>query len=306
MHQHTTDQVVMIRPVAFHFNAETAVNNAYQYNDNAHPEDIQKRAIQEFDKLVDALRERGVTVNVLEDTKEPATPDSIFPNNWFSSHEGGTMVVYPMFAENRQAEIAKFRDQVEEINRKSFKDEPFFKVIDYSHNRDRDKILEGTGSIVIDRKNKVAYCALSPRADKDLFEAYCKDLGLEPISFTAHQDGVVIYHTNILMGIGAKKAMVCLESIEEDMRDVVKAKLEEGGNEVIDLTLDQIKAGAGNTLELEGKDGTFIAMSQAAYDSLREDQIKKIEETTPILAADISTIEYYGGGSVRCTIAEVF
>lgn len=307
MYRHSASEVVMVKPAAFKFNAETAVNNAYQQNDDTSLDKVQERALEEFNNLVAELEKRGVKVNVLEDTPEPATPDSIFPNNWFSTHEGGTMVVYPMFAENRQQEIVKFRDQVEEIAAKSFKDEPIFKIFDYSKNNVKEKILEGTGSMVIDRKNKVAYCALSPRADKELFLQFCKDTGHEPVYFVAKQDGVVIYHTNVLMGIGEKNAIICLESIEEDKRDYVKKKLEDGGNNVIEITLDQVKKFLGNTLELKGSDGkNFIAMSTTAYNSLTEEQKKAIEKETEILAADISTIEFYGGGSVRCMIAEIF
>lgn len=307
MYKHTTSEVVMIKPAQFMFNAETAVNNAYQNNDDADIKQVQEKALEEFNNVVKALEAKGVKVNVLDDTPDPATPDSIFPNNWFSTHEGGIMVVYPMFAENRQEEIVKFRETVEEIASKAAKDEKIFKVIDYSRNRERDQILEGTGAMVIDRKNKVAYCALSPRADKELFEEFCKATGHEPVSFVAKQDGGVIYHTNILMGIGEKKAIICLDSIQGDDKEKVRKKLEEGGNDIIELNFDQVTACAGNTLELRGSDGkNFIAISERAYKSLTDEQIKKIEETTEIVCVNIDTIEYYGGGSIRCMIAEVF
>ena len=307
MYKHSASEVVMVKPAGFQFNAETAVNNAYQSNDGADVESVQEKALREFEAVVEALEKRGVKVNVLEDTLDPATPDSIFPNNWFSTHEGGTMVVYPMFADNRQMEITKFRDQVEKIAEESAKDETFFKVLDYSKNAAKGKVLEGTGSMVIDRKNKVAYCALSPRADKELFLQFCEDTGHKPVYFVAEQDGVVIYHTNILMGIGEKNALICLESIEEGKREEVRKSLEEGGNNVIELSLVQIKNSLGNTLELKGSDGkNFIAMSQKACDMLTEEQRKQIEAETEIVAIDISTIEFYGGGSVRCMIAEVF
>lgn len=306
MYKHSTNQVVMIKPAGFMFNAETAVNNAYQNNDNADLTEVQKKAYEEFEGLVKALEERGVTVNVLEDTAEPSTPDSIFPNNWFSTHEGGIMAVYPMFAENRRLEIEKFRGAVEDIAEKSFEDAETFRIFDYSRNTAKNRILEGTGSMVIDRKNKVAYCTLSPRAEEKLFRQFCEDTGHTPVVFEAFQDGTPIYHTNVLMGIGEKKAIICLDSIREDQRDMVRQSLEEGGNDIIEITLDQVKHFLGNTLELKGKDGQFIAMSKTAYDALTEEQRQKIEETTPILAHDISTIEYYGGGSVRCMIAEIF
>lgn len=305
--KHTTNEVVMVRPKGFFFNAQTAVNNAYQHNDEADLNEVQKRALEEFNNLSDALKAKGVKVNILEDTAEPKTPDSIFPNNWFSTHEGGIICIYPMFAENRQMEILKFKEKVVKICKDKAKDEEFFKIFDYSENHDKNKFLEGTGSIVIDRKNKVAYCSLSPRADKNLFETWCKDTGHVGVTFESRQDGQLIYHTNIVMGIGEKKAIICLEAIDEKDRQRVKDKLIEGGNDIVELTLEQTKACAGNTLELMGSDGkSFIVMSKMAYDSLDKDQIKKIEETTEIVCVDISTIEYYGGGSARCMIAEIF
>lgn len=307
MYKHSTDEVVMIKPAGFMFNAETAVNNQYQNQDDKDPKVVQERALKEFNNLVSMLEERGVKVNVLEDTVSPSTPDSIFPNNWFSTHEGGTMVIYPMFAENRRLEITKFRDQVEKIAIEKQKDEEFFTIIDYSKNDVRNKILEGTGSMVIDRKNKVAYCTLSPRADKDMFVKFCEETGHEPVFFTAYQDGAPIYHTNVLMGIGEENVLICLESIAEEDRERVKESLIKGGNNIVDITLDQVKAFLGNTLELKGKDGkNFIAMSEVAYQALTPEQKEQIEKSTEILHADIGTIEFYGGGSVRCMIAEIF
>lgn len=307
MFKHTTNEVVMVKPKGFFFNAETAVNNSYQHNDDADLAKVQEKALIEFNNLSQALIDKGVKVNILEDTEDPKTPDSIFPNNWFSSHEGGLMCVYPMFAENRQMEITKFKDKVTEICKNAAKDDKFIKIFDYSQNRSKEKFLEGTGSMVIDRKNKVAYCSLSPRADKELFEQWCKDTGHFGVTFTSKQDGNIIYHTNIVMGIGEKKAIICLDAVDESDREKVRNKLIEGGNEIVELTLEQTKACAGNTLELMGADGkNFIVMSKMAYDSLTSDQIKKIEETTEIVSVDISTIEYYGGGSARCMIAEIF
>lgn len=307
MLQQTTNEVVMVKPVGFHFNAETAVNNVYQSNDNANPEEIQKKAIEEFNGLVEKLEAKGVKVHVLEDTPEPATPDSIFPNNWFSTHEGGIMCIYPMFAENRQAEIEKFRAITEKIVDEKQENEELFTIYDYSRNREREQFLEGTGVLVIDRRNKVAYCALSPRADIELLEKWGKDTGHEVVAFKAYQGDDIIYHTNILMGIGEKNALVALETIEEGKRELVREKLEAGGYNVIELHADQLTAGLGNTLELKGADGkNFIVMSTQAYEVLTPEQKKAIERETDIVHSDIRTIEYYGGGSARCMIAEIF
>ncbi len=307
MYKHTTDEVVMIKPVGFMYNPVTAVTNLYQRSDDKDPSIVQEAALKEFNSLVTALEEKGVTVHVLEDTPEPSTPDSIFPNNWFSTHEGGTMAVYPMFTDNRQAEIGKFRATVEEIASRKQKDEALFTIYDYSRNKERGQILEGTGSMVIDRKNKVAYCVLSPRANKELFIKFCEDTGHEPVYFRAFQDGAPIYHTNVLMGIGGDNVIICLGAIAEEDRERVAESLKKGGNHIIDITPEQVKNFLGNTLELKGGDGkNFIAMSDVAYASLTPEQKEQIEQSTEIVHVDIENIEFYGGGSVRCMIAEIF
>ncbi|MDH6604357.1 hypothetical protein OKW23_001518 [Bacilli bacterium PM5-9] len=306
MYKHTTDEIVMIRPERFYGNEETAVNNAYQNTSDESVDSIQQKALKEFDNLAKMLEAKGVKVNVLQDTANPSTPDSIFPNNWFSTHEGGIMSVYPMFAENRQEEIYKFRDKVENIAQAKTGSE-FFKVFDFSRNNVNEKVLEGTGSMVIDRKNRVAYCCLSPRANKELFVQWCKDTGHTPVYFSASQDGVPVYHTNVIMGIGSKSAVICLDSITDaSERAMVKESLEKGGNKIIEITLEQVKLFLGNNLELKGKDGNFLAMSDTAYNSLTEEQKQAIEADTEILHAAIDTIEFYGGGSVRCMLAEIF
>lgn len=307
MFKHNTDEVVMIRPAQFYGNEETAVNNVYQNTSDEAHDSIQTKALKEFDNLVEMLEAKGIKVNVLQDTLEPSTPDSIFPNNWFSTHEGGTMVLYPMFAENRQAEIAKFKDTVIDIAKNKVDKKEIFKVIDYSSNNEREIRLEGTGAMVIDRKVKVAYCCLSQRADKELFEEFCTRTGHTPVYFSASQDGMPVYHTNVIMGISEKYAVVCLESItDEAERKMVKESLEKSGNEVIDITLGQVKEFLGNNLELMGKDGNLLCMSDTAYKSLTEEQKQIIEKHAEILHAPIDTIEFYGGGSVRCMIAEIF
>lgn len=305
MKRHVTNEVLMIRPAAFKFNAETALNNQYQNNDDKNPEEVQKRALEQFDTMVKQMREKGVKVNVLQDTAIPNTPDSIFPNNWFSTHPEKRFVLYPMFAENRRLEVDKHRKSVEEIYKNIHGEYTTFNYLDSA---DKNIFLEGTGSMVIDRKNKVAYAVISPRTDKDLFIKYCNDLGFKPMFFEAFQDGDPVYHTNVIMGIGEELAIICLESIRDlDERNRIKDELEAGGNTVIDISFEQVKEFLGNNLEVKGTgDKNLLLMSDAAYKSLTEEQKKLIEEKVEILHSDISTIEFYGGGSARCMVAEIF
>ena len=307
MYQHTTDEVVMVRPAAFFANPETAADNVYQQSSDEKLEVIQTKALKEFDDLVTILRAEGLKVNVLQDIVLPSTPDSIFPNNWFSSHEGATMIVYPMFPKFRRDEAGKFQNSIAQIAQKKAKKGEFFRVIDYSYNTEIEKYLEGTGAMVIDRKNKVAYCCISQRADKELFEKFCKDTGHEAVSFHAQQDGKPVYHTNVIMGIGQENAIICLDAIvDKKEREMVENKLKSGGNIIVEITLEQVKQFLGNNLELKGKNGNILTMSEVAYKALTTEQIKMIEKSTKIVYAPIETIEFYGGGSVRCMIAEIF
>lgn len=303
MNNQVTDRIVMVRPVQFKFNAETAVNNHYQHQDNKNLEEVQKKALDEFDNFVKQLRSKGVTVEIIDDTLDPSTPDSIFPNNWFSTHQNGKVVLYPMYAQNRRMELVKFKDRLLEIAKKEGT-----QVIDYSDRAEKNIFLEGTGSIVLDRINKKAYCSLSPRSDKNLFEEFCKDVGFKPVTFTSYQDGNKIYHTNVMMGIGENKAVICLDCITDKAeRENVVKELKDGNKEIVEISLDQVKHFLGNVLEVKGKDGKrYIVISKTAYDSMTEDQIKRVEKDTEIICADVSTIEYYGGGSVRCMLGEIF
>lgn len=308
MNKHTTNEIVMVKPSRFTYNEETAINNKYQNPCNENILDVQARALIEFNGLVSKLKDKGVKVNVLEDTSNPLTPDSIFPNNWFSTHEGGNLVLYPMFAKNRREEVNKFSNRIIDIMKKrQMKKGRGLKIYDYLAFMEDEKFLEGTGSMVIDRKNRTAYCSLSPRADKDLFLKFCEDTNHKPVYFNAFQDGAPIYHTNVMMGIGEENAIVCLESIDEEDREKVRYELKHANKNIIEITLDQVKKFLGNTLELKGEDGkNFTAMSDSAYYSLTDYQKKQILENTDILHSNINTIEYFGGGSVRCMLAEVF
>lgn len=303
MNNQVTDKIVMVRPIKFYFNHETAVDNHYQNFNNEDTTEIQKRALKEFDILVEKLLSKGVQVNVIQDTVEPSTPDSIFPNNWFSSHEEGFLFFYPMFAENRRKELEKFRENIYTIVAKKS-----LNIVDYSLKAKDNIFLEGTGSIVLDRKNKKAYCSLSQRSNKNLFEIFCKEINYKPIIFSSFQDKKIIYHTNVMMSIGENRVIICLDSIpEKKERENLINELKKDKKEIIEISLEQVKKFLGNTLELKGKDGKrFIVMSETAYKSLTENQKNMILKDTEIIYSDVSTIEYYGGGSVRCMIGEIF
>lgn len=301
----TTDEVIMIRPGQFYMNPETAIDNAYQNDSDEAIEDIQAKALIEFDNLVANLRDEGIKVNVIEDNKQPSTPDSIFPNNWFSTHEDGSVIIYPMLAKNRQEEVGKFEDAIIDIIRKK---DPTrrIKVSDYRNYLNSQQYLEGTGAMVLDRQYKIIYCSLSQRADEQLVSKLAEDINHKLVTFHANQDNIPVYHTNVVMGIGENIALVALDLIDEDERVKVKASLENTGKQIIEISGEQVKNFLGNTLELKGSEGPILVMSLTAYNSLKESQKNEIEKYVKIVPTDISTIEYYGGGSVRCTIAEVF
>ncbi|WP_397363513.1 citrulline utilization hydrolase CtlX [Olleya sp. R77988] len=306
--QQTTNTILMIRPINFRMNEQTAVNNYYQKElDNTLPEAVNTKAQNEFDAYVEKLRAIGVNVVVIDDTKEFDTPDSIFPNNWISFHQNGTVGLYPMFAENRRLE--RREDVLTKLEEAGFK---INDIIDYTSAEEEDVFLEGTGSVLLDRANGKAYCALSPRADEDLFIEFCEDFEYTPVVFTANQtvEGKrkAIYHTNVMMCLGETFAVICLDCIDDkkEQKNVVK-NLVDDGKEVISITEKQVNNFAGNMLQVKGKDDVlYLIMSQAAYDSLSSAQIKTIEKHCPILSSSLNTIEACGGGSARCMMAEVF
>ncbi|WP_452219566.1 citrulline utilization hydrolase CtlX [Lacinutrix salivirga] len=306
--QQTTNTILMIRPINFRMNEQTAVNNYYQkVLDNTLPETVNKKAQQEFDAYVEKLRVIGVNVIVVDDTEEFDTPDSIFPNNWISFHENGNVGLYPMFAENRRYE--RREDVLHKLEDEGFVIEHIY---DYRSAEDEGLFLEGTGSLLLDRKNRKAYCALSPRADEELFIEFCEDFEYTPVVFTAYQtvNGIrkPIYHTNVMMCLAETFAVICLESIDDKKeRNSVIKNLENDGKEVIRITEAQVSNFAGNMLQVKGKDDKlYIIMSQAAYDSLSAAQIKIIEKHCEIVSSSLDTIEACGGGSARCMMAEVF
>jgi hypothetical protein len=304
----STNTILMIRPVSFRMNEETAVNNYYQkIIDNLLPASVNAKAQKEFDYFVEKLKAVGVEVIVVEDTINPDTPDAIFPNNWISFHDNGEVVLYPMFAQNRRLE--RREDILDVIEDEGFVIE---NVIDYTEAEEEGFFLEGTGSIVLDRVAGKAYCALSPRADEELFIEFCEDFELDPIIFEAFQtvDGnrKPIYHTNVMMTVGSTFAVVCSESIDDKSeRKMVIDQLKQTGKEIIYLTENQLNHFAGNMLEVLGANNkSYLVMSSAAFSSLKPNQIAQIEKHTTILHAPLDTIEACGGGSARCMMAEVF
>ena len=306
MKKQITDTVLMIRPVRFRTNEETIVNNYFQKGINITQEEINRKAQQEFDMLVQKLREVGVHVIQVEDIYEQDTPDSIFPNNWISFHNSGDVAIYPMFAENRRRE--RREDILDIVEEAGFEIE---NVFDYTEAENEGIFLEGTGAMVLDRIHRKAYCALSPRASEELFIEFCEDFEYTPVIFRAFQktDGELkpIYHTNVMMALGRTFAIVCLDTIEDkNERKNVLNHLKEDKKEIITISREQVDYYAGNMLEVKGKEHSYLVMSQTAYESLTPQQIEAIERHTQILYSDLSTIEICGGGSARCMLAEVF
>lgn len=304
----TTNTILMIRPVAFRMNEQTAVNNYYQkVLDNLSPKDANKKAQEEFDTFVEKLRGVGVNVIVVDDTHIPDTPDSIFPNNWISFHQSGDVVLYPMFAKNRREE--RREDILDIIEEKGFVIE---NITDYTLAEEANMFLEGTGSIILDRANNKAYCALSPRAEEELFIEFCEDQDLAPLIFHAYHTingkRKLIYHTNVMMCIGEHFAVICADAIDEKAeRKLILDSLKSDGKEIITITEDQVNNFAGNMLEVKGSGNkSYLVMSKAAYECLTPQQVASIEKYSEILYSSLDVIEACGGGSARCMMAEVF
>lgn len=302
-----TNTILMIRPVQFRMNEETAVNNYFQEDISLKNDEINTKAQQEFDDFVAKLRAVGVNVIVENDDIKGNTPDSVFPNNWVSFHESGNVALYPMFAENRRRER---REEV--LIRLESEGFTINNIVDYTEAEDEDVFLEGTGSILMDRQNERAYCALSARADESLFIEFCEDFEYTPVVFTANQtvDGkrLPIYHTNVMMCLAEEFCVICLDTIDDkkERKNVLK-HLKETGKQVIAITEEQMHHFAGNMLQVLGADDKkYLVMSADAHQSLTKDQVNKIEKHCEILSSDLSTIETCGGGSARCMMAEVF
>ena len=301
----TANAVLMIRPAHFGSNPETAPSNAFQHLE-ALPDRIAHRAaLQEFDRVVAALRDAGIEVCVADDEPEIPRPDAIFPNNWFSTHDDGTVVLYPMHAPSRRAEVR--RDLIETLaTRHGFRID---RILDLTPHADAGFALEGTGSMVLDREQRVAYACLSARTHRVVLDEFCAALGYDACVFSAlDRSGVPIYHTNVQMWIGTQVAAVCLDAIADaGERRAVRERLGRGGRTVLDLSHDQVAAFAGNALELLGSDGhPVVAMSAQASAALDPAQRAAITAYARIADTDIATIERCSGGSVRCMLAEIF
>jgi len=298
----TTDSLLMIRPANCGYNPQTAASNSFQkLIETLSAEEIQERAVKEFDNLVKILRAANINVFIAEDTLEPVKPDAVFPNNWVSFHHDGAVYLYPMLSEKRNAE--RRADVIETLQR----DFQIKKIVDLSAGENR--ILEGTGSMVLDHTNKIIYACLSPRTDKNLLDKYASMIGYEPLTFVClDQSGAEIYHTNVVMCVGEKIAVVCLETIRNPAeKNSVAEKLTTTNHEIIEISIEQMNRFAGNMLEVRSRrNENFLLMSTSAHESLNENQIAKIEKHAEILSANIETIEAVGGGSVRCMLAEIF
>lgn len=293
--------ILMVRPVNFLFNSQTAVNNAFQVNEPIH--NLQAQAQKQFDDFVQLLQQNKVDVIVMNDTQDPFTPDSIFPNNWFTTHEDGRICLYPMFAPNRRLER---KPHIIDALQKRFHVNA---VIDYSFYEAEERFLEGTGSMVLDREHKIAYACLSPRTDVLILNEFCVRMGYKAVSFSASDaTNLPVYHTNVMMCVADKYAVICLDSITDEMeRGEVEASLKNTGKEVVAITLEQMNSFAGNMLQVQNSDGEkLLVMSSQAYNSLTDSQLQTILHYNKIIHSDISVIETVGGGSARCMMAEVY
>jgi hypothetical protein len=294
-------ELLMVRPYQFYFNQQTAANNFFQSNINI--ENANELAIAEFDTMVEQLRAHQIKVNVVQDTKDPSTPDAIFPNNWVSTHHNGTLCLYPMFAENRRAER---KSTVIDFLHSNYKIQA---VLDLTELEKEGTFLEGTGSLVLDHQNKIAYGCISERLDKAAFTSWCIKMQFKPIAFKAVDDKTqAIYHTNVMMCIGNQFVVICLESIpDEQEKQILLECFLQTNKEVITISQDQLNHFAGNMLQVfDIHEKPHLIMSEQAHSSLEPAKVKNLEKYNPILPISIPTIEALGGGSTRCMMAEIY
>lgn len=301
--EQTTNILMMVVPIFFAFNFETAEDNEFQILEpNKSQEEIRDKAILEFNRMVDRLRNEGLKVIVVDSQKD--TPDAVFPNNWISFH-GDKVVLYPMKNNNRRKE-RQYKNVLKALAQAGIKKQP--ELIDLTYLEDQNQIVEGTGSLILDRVNKVAFALLSQRTNKEAVEKFAKQMGYEAIIFSgSDKHGKEIYHTNVIMSVGEQFAVVCYEAIKDEKEQaMVKRKLAELGKEVIDITLEQVENFCGNILQVNSKKGPKIIMSQTAYNAFSTKQIDILVKHGHIVPVDIQQIETTGGGSARCMLAEVF
>ena len=301
-----TNSILMIRPINFGYNEETAKDNHYQIKELTH-KNSNERAQKEFDNMVKNLRQNGVSVHVFQDDENEYTPDSIFPNNWVSFHENGDVGLYPMYAENRRME--RRPELLDFLENEGF---TISNIVDYSSAESENKFLEGTGSMILDRENRLAYCSISNRSNEDLFIEFCEDFEFTPIIFNSFQTvgnkRLPIYHTNVMMCVTTDYVIVCLDSIDDKkQRKNVYSFIKDSGKKLIEISENQVESFAGNMLELVNDKGeSVLVMSKSAEDSLNENQKNIITKYSRIISSDINTIETCGGGSARCMMAEIF
>lgn len=301
----TASTVLMVEPIAFGYNAQTAENNYFQVEQK--DADIQTKALEEFNNFADKLKSKGINVISVKDTLEPHSPDSIFPNNWVSFHNDGKVVLYPMFAPNRRVE--RRTDILETLKVKGFE---ITEIDDLSHFENQQKFLEGTGSMIFDHDHKIAYGSVSLRLDEELFRQFCTKFGFRPVVFHSYQNAggerLPIYHTNVMMCVADKFVVICLDCIDDELeREKVQEVIKSTGKEIIEISEDQLQQFAGNMLQVQNEAGEkFLVMSESAYRSLTAQQISAIEKYCEIIYSDLNTIETNGGGSARCMLAEVF
>ena len=307
MTKQTTSSLLMIAPVAFGFNHQTAENNYFQQPADSPASGVQEKALMEFRQMTTLLKDKGLDLMVVQDTPMPHAPDSIFPNNWISFHSDGNVVLYPMFATNRRLE--KRSDILKQIEKEGF---IIRNILNYSHFENKGIFLEGTGSMVLDREHRIAYAALSGRTHLSLFLQFCEELHFTPCYFSANQTvgtkRLPIYHTNVMMSVGDHFAVLCLDSMDDEKeKQTVVRSLRDNGKEIIAITEAQMHRFAGNMLQVENKDGKkILALSETACQSLTIKQIEQLSAYGELLSIPIPTIEKAGGGSVRCMLAEIF
>tara|TARA_Y100001958_G_C21229751_1_gene555388 strand:- start:325 stop:1287 length:963 start_codon:yes stop_codon:yes gene_type:complete len=301
-----TNSILMIRPINFGYNEETAGDNHYQNKDSI-IKNSNETAQKEFDNMVKNLKQNGISVHVFQDDENDYTPDSIFPNNWVSFHQNGDVGLFPMYAKNRRLE--RRPEVLEFLESEGF---TISNIVDYSSAEYENKFLEGTGSMILDRENRIAYCSISNRSNEDLFIEFCEDFEFNPVIFNSFQSvgdkRLPIYHTNVMMCVAADYVIICLDSIDDKkQRKNVSNFIIESGKKLIEISEKQVESFAGNMLELINENGeSILVMSKSAEDSLDENQRNTIANHSRIISCDINTIEVCGGGSTRCMMAEIF